>query len=77
MYPMTLKKFDVLFAAPTPHRYVQRVIKFKKKVTVDIESSIMVGQRVVGTAQGCTFPAITWFLVRKYFVSAYDMDPTM
>lgn len=75
IYPIILKKSDVLFAAPTPQAYVQSVIKFMKKVIVAIESSMIVGQRVVGTAQGCTFPSITWFLVRRYFMSAYDIDP--
>jgi hypothetical protein len=47
-----------------------------KNEMVAIERSIMVGQRVVGTAQGCTFPAMTWFLVRRYFASVYDKEPT-
>jgi hypothetical protein len=51
-------------------------MKFMKNVIVAMERSMKVGHRVVGTAQGCTCPAITWFFVRKYFASENDKDPT-
>jgi len=74
---MTLVTLEVVFAAPTPQIYEQIVMKFIISVTVAMESSIIVGQSLVGEAHGCTSPAMTLFFVRKYLASEKESVPTM
>jgi hypothetical protein len=64
-----------LFATSKPHMYVQTLIRFMKKVTTAIPSSMNVGQSVAGVTHGCTFPAMIMFFVRKYLASVYERSP--
>jgi len=45
-------------------------MRFMKKVTAAIPSSINDGQSVAGVIHGCKLPGIILFFVRKYLASA-------